>query len=91
MADNKKNKELQYQKKLQYNNEYNRKNYRSFSIRFNIKDEADIIEWLESKEGVKSYVTELIQNDIRKTAKKAEKAEKAEKSEKASKKKKKSK
>lgn len=65
--------ETQYQKKLKYNNEYNRKNYRSFSIRFNINDEADIISWLESKEGVKSYLNDLIRSDMKKQAKKAEK------------------
>ena len=70
----KKDKNEQYQKKLEYNNDYNRKNYRSFSIRYNITDEADIIQWLETKESKKEYITELIQNDMRKTAKKAEKA-----------------
>ncbi|MBR4446364.1 MAG: hypothetical protein IKS37_10780 [Solobacterium sp.] len=91
MADNKKKAETQYQKKLKYNNAYNRENYRSFSIRFNINDEADLIQWLEGREGVKAYLTELIRNDIKKTAKKAEKAEKAEKPEKEGKKKKKAK
>ncbi len=55
----------QYKRKLAYNNEYNRNNYRSFSVRFNINGEADIIEWLEQKKGVKSYITSLIQNDMK--------------------------
>lgn len=55
----------QYKKKLAYNNQYNRNNYRSFSVRFNINGEADIIEWLEKKKGVKAYLTSLIQNDMK--------------------------
>jgi len=37
----------QYKNKLEYNNTYNRNNYRSFSVRFNNKTETGIIEWLE--------------------------------------------
>lgn len=55
----------QYKRKLAYNNEYNRNNYRSFSVRFNVNGEADIIEWLEKKKGVKAYITSLIQNDMK--------------------------
>lgn len=55
----------QYKRKLAYNNQYNRNNYRSFSVRFNINGEADIIEWLEKKKGVKAYITSLIQNDMK--------------------------
>lgn len=55
----------QYKKKLAYNNQYNRNNYRSFSVRFNINGEADIIAWLEKKKGVKAYLTSLIQNDMK--------------------------
>lgn len=58
-------KKTQYKKKLAYNNQYNRNNYRSFSVRFNINGEADIIEWLEKKKSVKAYLTSLIQNDMR--------------------------
>ena len=52
--------------KMDYNNAYNRNNYRSFSIRFNQKTEREIIHWLESKNSIKSYITELILNDMRK-------------------------
>lgn len=55
----------QYKNKLEYNNSYNRTNYRSFSIRFNVNDEQDIISWLENKEGLKAYLTELIRADIK--------------------------
>lgn len=66
-------KKAQYQHKLQYNNNYNRTNYHSFSIRFNINNEADVIEWLESKESLKSYINSLITADMKKQAKKAAK------------------
>ena len=62
----------QYKKKLAYNNQYNRNNYRSFSIRFNINGEADIIEWLEKKKSVKAYLTSLIQNDMKQSRKHTE-------------------
>ncbi|HAW13531.1 MAG: hypothetical protein PUE44_07175 [Bulleidia sp.] len=52
--------------RMDYNNAYNRNNYRSFSIRFNQKTEREIIHWLESKHSIKSYITELILNDMRK-------------------------
>lgn len=57
-------KKSQYKQKLNYNNAYNRNNYRSFSIRFSIKNETDIIQWLEKKKGIKSYLTGLIREDM---------------------------
>jgi hypothetical protein len=65
-------KKTQYKKKLAYNNQYNRNNYRSFSVRFNINGEADIIEWLEKKKSVKAYLTSLIQNDMKQSRKHTE-------------------
>ena len=62
----------QYKKKLEYNNTYNRNNYRSFSVRFNNKTETDIIEWLEKKEFVKAYLTSLIKADMEAEKKKEE-------------------
>lgn len=59
-------KKSQYKQKLDYNNTYNRNNYRSFSIRFSIKNETDIIHWLEEKKGIKAYVTGLIREDMEK-------------------------
>lgn len=53
-------------RKMDYNNDYNRNNYRCFSTRFNQKSEREIIQWLESKNSIKSYLTELILNDMRK-------------------------
>ena len=55
-----------YQKKLDYNNTYNRENYRSFSIRYNKANEKKIISWLEKQDSVKTYITELILADIEK-------------------------
>ncbi|MDO4415846.1 MAG: hypothetical protein Q4C20_12305 [Erysipelotrichaceae bacterium] len=60
----------QYKNKLEYNNTYNRTNYRSFSVRFNNKSETNIIEWLESQESIKGYLTDLILADIKKQEKK---------------------
>ena len=60
-------KKSQYQHKLQYNNNYNRTNYRSFSVRFSINSEEDIIRWLEKKSGVKSYISDLITADMKKS------------------------
>ena len=56
----------QYKHKLNYNNEYNRTNYRSFSIRFNNKSEQNIIQWLEGQKGIKSYIIKLIEDDMNK-------------------------
>ena len=61
-------KKSQYKKKLEYNNTYNRNNYRSFSVRFNNKSETDIIEWLEKKEFIKAYLTDLIRADMESSA-----------------------
>lgn len=52
--------------RMDYNNEYNRNNYRSFSVRFNKKSEREIIHWLESQNSVKEYLTDLILQDMRK-------------------------
>ena len=75
-------KKTAYMKKLEYNNAYNRENYRSFSVRYSKENEADLIQWLESQPGVKQYISELIRNDM----KKKKKAEKKESDKKASKK-----
>ena len=59
-----------YKKKLEYNNMYNRMNYRSFSMRLSRKSEAEIIDWLEKQEGVKEYLLDLVEADMKKNAKK---------------------
>ena len=65
-----KQKLTEYQKKLLYNNMYNREHYRSFSIRYDIESEKQIIKWLEKQPSLKGYVTELILNDMKKSKKK---------------------
>lgn len=64
-----------YEKKLAYNNEYNRETYRSFSVRFNREDEKKIIKWLEKQKSVKKYLTDLILKDmeLQKSSKKSKK------------------
>ena len=75
MPDHKKS----YAKKLEYNNAYNRQNYRSFSIRYNIEQEADIISWLESQKSQKKYISDLIMKDIQGESKEEKKPEKEKK------------
>ena len=67
-----------YQKKLEYNNTYNRENYRSFSIRYSKNNEKKLISWLEKQESIKSYITDLILADMeaQKAARKAKKTTK---------------
>ena len=48
-----------YEKRLEYNNTYNRNNYRSFSMRLHNENEADLIEWIESQDSVKEYLLSL--------------------------------
>ena len=58
-----------YQRKLDYNNAYNRENYRSFSIRCNHASEKKIISWLEKQPSIKEYLTQLILADMEKRRK----------------------
>ncbi|NCB32279.1 MAG: hypothetical protein EOM64_00100 [Erysipelotrichia bacterium] len=62
--------ESSYDRKLAYNNEYNRNNYRSFSIRYHKVDEKKIIRWIEKQPSVKKYITDLIVADMNGKAKK---------------------
>lgn len=68
----------EYSRKLDYNNAYNRKTYKSYSVRFNRNTESDLIQWLESKESLKEYIVSLIEKDMEKTLRKQTK-KKAEK------------
>ena len=62
--------ESSYDRKLAYNNEYNRNNYRSFSIRYHKVDEKKTIRWIEKQPSVKKYITDLIVADMNGKAKK---------------------
>lgn len=62
-------KQTAYEHKLNYNNAYNRENYRSFSIRYHKNDEKHLIQWIEKQEGIKNYITNLIIKDMNKKTK----------------------
>lgn len=72
-------KKTSYDNKLEYNNTYNRNNYRSFSMRLNNEKEKDIIQWLESQDSLKDYLLTLIEKDIEKSKKKQNKKDKKKK------------
>ena len=72
MADKKND----YEKRLEYNNTYNRNNYRSFSMRLNNTKEEELIKWLESKNSVKEYLLSLVIKDMEKSQKKDSKKNK---------------
>ena len=75
MADKKND----YEKRLDYNNTYNRNNYRSFSMRLNNTKEEELIKWLESKNSVKEYLLSLVIKDMEKSQKKDSKKNKKKK------------
>ncbi len=68
-----------YEKRLEYNNTYNRNNYRSFSMRLNNTKEEELIKWLESKNSVKEYLLSLVIKDMEKSQKKDSKKNKKKK------------
>lgn len=72
-------KKTSYANKLEYNNTYNRNNYRSFSMRLNNEKEKEIIQWLESQDSLKDYLLTLIEKDIEKSKKKQKKKDKKKK------------
>lgn len=53
-----------YKKKIKYNNEYNRLNYKNVSIRFHLEKDRDIIEWLENFDNNKNYISTIIRRDM---------------------------
>lgn len=62
-----------YEKKLQYNNAYNRETYRSFSVRLDKKKEKRVISWLEKQPSLKHYLMDLVEADMAKAKKKGKK------------------
>lgn len=56
---------VSYMHKLAYNNDYNRKTYKSITLRFNRSTEADIIEYLAGKD-LTRYIRALITADMAK-------------------------
>lgn len=63
-------KKTSYETRLEYNNTYNRNNYKSFSMRLNNNDETDLIDWLKSQDSTKEYLVSLIRKDMEKSSKK---------------------
>lgn len=63
-------KKTSYETRLEYNNTYNRNNYKSFSMRLNNNDEADLIDWLKSQDSTKEYLVSIIRKDMEKSSKK---------------------
>ncbi len=74
-----KDKNQEYKKRLDYNNTYNRNNYRSFSMRLHNTKEEEIIQWIESKDSVKEYLLSLVKKDMEKSKKKTNKKSKKKK------------
>ncbi len=74
-----KDKNQEYKKRLDYNNTYNRNNYRSFSMRLHNTKEEEIIQWIESKDSVKDYLLSLVKKDMEKSKKKTNKKSKKKK------------
>lgn len=52
------------QNKIRYNNAYNKKAYKTYTIRFSRKDDADIISFLEQFK-VNNYITDLVRKKVR--------------------------
>ena len=51
--------------KAAYTADYNKSNYHSYTIRFNIRSEGDIIRRISEEGSAKEYITRLIQADIK--------------------------
>lgn len=50
---------------LDYNNKFNRENYKNYSFRLNTSTEADLIEFLENFDQRKEYFVTLIRKDMK--------------------------
>lgn len=58
--------ETEYKKYRQYQDSYNKKNYRRFGIKLRKDSDKELIEWLESKDNVTHYLKQLIIADTHK-------------------------
>lgn len=52
------------EKKIRYNNEYNRRKYKSYTIRLSREEDADVIAFLE-RFNVNQIVTDLVRKKAR--------------------------
>ena len=48
------------------NAKYDKENYKYKRMKLHIKNDEDIIEWLESKENINGYLKNLVRNDMNK-------------------------
>lgn len=53
-----------YQNKLEYNREYNKRTYKSISIRLNQIKDMDVIKKLMMQESIKDYICKLVRRDL---------------------------
>jgi len=51
-------------KKIEYINKYNRESYRQIMLHISKKNEADMIEFLDSKDSKNGYIKDLIRSDM---------------------------
>lgn len=53
-----------YQTKLAYNRDYNKRTYKSISIRLNQIKDIDVIKKLMTQESIKDYICMLVRRDL---------------------------
>lgn len=51
---------------LKANKKYNEKNYRDYKLRIRKDNQSKMIEWLNSKKSINSYIIGLIEKDMKK-------------------------
>ena len=51
---------------LKANKKYNKKIYRDYKLRVRKDNQSKMIEWLNSKKSINSYIIELIEKDMKK-------------------------
>ena len=56
-----------YKKKLEYNRDYNKRTYKSISIRLNQIKDVDVIKKLMMQESIKDYICKLVRRDLNET------------------------
>lgn len=48
----------------EYFKEWDKKNRKAFNLRFNVKNDSDILEWIEKIPNFQKYIKDLIRKDI---------------------------
>ena len=62
-----------YKHYREYQQEYQKKTYRMFNIRFSYTNDAELIEWMENQEQLAPYIRDLVTKDMEKKKKKQKK------------------